>query len=71
MMPLPPRQENEIGSLTPSSLSSQNAISVSSKAQVIPPNVLFKYLFQYVPVSQEKKKASETRVTGLPSTNKC
>ena len=57
-----PRWENEIGSLTPSSLSSENASSISSKAQVTPPNVLSKYLVQYVPVSQEKKKAS---VTGL------
>jgi len=60
-----PRRENEIGSLTPNSLSSENASSVSSKARVTPPNVLSKYLVQYVPASQEKKKASETRVTGL------
>jgi len=56
-----PRRENEIGSLTPSSLSSSN---VSSKAQVTPPNVLSKYLVQYIPAPREKK-TSETRVTGL------
>ena len=60
-----PRRENEIGTLTHSSLSSENASSVSSKAQVTPPNVLSKYLVQYVLASQEKNKASETRVTGL------
>jgi len=43
----------------------ENASSVSSKVQVTSPNVLSKYLVQYVPASQVKKKASETRVTGL------
>jgi len=57
MMPLP--QGGKMKLVYTSSLSSENASSVSSKVQVTPPNVLSKYLVQYniicTSISREEK----------------
>ena len=39
--------------------------NVSGTKVTKPPNTMSKYLGQYVPKPPEKKKASQTRVTGL------
>ena len=62
-----PRREKQIGNLTPRpiAISLDGGSNVSGKEQITPLNVMSKYLVQYVPAPQEKKKALETRATGL------
>ena len=49
---------------TPISTSYSSMTSVSTSSTPHSSNMISKYLVQYVPVVQEKKKATETRITG-------
>jgi len=56
---LPPGGKKQIGNSTPRpiAVSSDGGSNVgSSKEQITPPNVMSKYLVQYIPAPQERKK---------------
>ena len=70
-----PSRENAIGNLTPTTPSKDSANhtgNVHSDAQVKRPNIMSKYLFQYVPVPPREEEESITYQSyWITGTHKC